>query len=104
MAGSSAPLDSRGNVENLLLKLKEGQDVLRRSIKELKPPVEVTATTQNILERQKLEKLSRDSMTIKLDKVADFPRKRARIQQLTPEYEVRKCKNGRFVAMGTGSS
>ena len=88
MAGrDSPPLVCQG-IEGLLLKLKQGQDVLRKSISELKPPAEVIAATRNVLEQQKQERACRDSLTIKLDKVADFPRKRARLQQLTPDYEV----------------
>ena len=84
-------MEAGRSIEGLLLKLKQGQDVLRRSINELKPSAEVTAATQNILDQHKLEKISRDSLMKKLDKVADFPRKRARIDQLTPDYEVGKA-------------
>ncbi len=88
MAGSESSSESCRSIEGLLLKLKQGQDVLRRSINELKPPAETTTATENILDQQKLERICRDSLMVKLDKVADFPRKRARLQQLTPDYEV----------------
>ena len=88
MAGvSGSPKPSR-TCQGLLEKLKQGQDVLRRSIKGIKPPVELAAASRQILGQRKLESLSRDSLTIALDRTSKLPRKRARLQQLSPGYEV----------------
>ena len=72
----------------LLSKLKKGQDVLWRTIENLKPSEERVAETQMALSKRKLDRRSRDSLTVAIEAVDRVPRKRARVRQLTPEYEV----------------
>lgn len=74
--------------QRLLLKLQKGQDDLKRSIENIKPPGKMAATTLALLSKRKLESRCRDSLTIDLTRTSHLPRKRARLQQLTPEYEV----------------
>jgi hypothetical protein len=76
--------------QGLLRKLKQGQNVLKKSIENIKPPTEVTAASRKMLSQRKLENRCRDSLTISLDRTSKFPKKRARLQLLSPEYEVRK--------------
>lgn len=85
--GYSSPEPSEA-CQGLLLQLKRGQDVLKKSIENIKPPVAVSAATQQLLSKRKLESRCRDSLTINLNRVDKLPTKRARLQQLTPEYEV----------------
>ena len=91
MAGRGTAMEKGRRMEGLLLKLREGQDALKKSMEELKPLPEhgvlVAEDTRHLLDVQKLEKISRDSLMRKLDKVADFPRKRARLDQLTVNFE-----------------
>lgn len=84
--GYSSPEPS-GACQSLLLQLKKGQDVLKRSIENIKPPVAVSAASQQLLSKRKLESRCRDSLTINLNRVDKLPTKRARLQQLTPDYE-----------------
>lgn len=86
--GVGTPSKPSKTCQGLLLKLKNGQDVLKKSIESIKPPVEVAAASRQMLSQRKLESRCRDSLTISLDKTSKFPKKRARLQQLTPEYEV----------------
>lgn len=85
-----AGIGPNDSCQSLLRKLKQGQGALRMSITSIKPPLEVSSASNKILSERKLEKQRRDSMTIQLDKVRKLPKKRARLQQLSPEYEVRK--------------
>ena len=84
-----AGVDSNDSCQTLLRKLKKGQGALRMSISSINPPSEVTSASNKVLRERKLAKQHRDSMTIQLDKVRKLPKKRARLQQLSPEYEVR---------------
>lgn len=91
MAGiSAAPGSAQPSktCQGLLEKLKQGQDVLRKSIEGIKPPVRLAAASRRMLGQRKLEGLSRDSLTVSLDRTSNLPRKRARLQQLSPGYEV----------------
>ena len=88
MAARSGNSPSSRACESLLLKLKKGQDVLRKSIENLKPPKEVVSSTESMLNKRKLDRHCRDSLTIKLDRVSDFPKKRARVLHLTPDNKV----------------
>jgi len=81
-------MSGNSSTKDLLSKLKKGQDVLRRTIENLKPTEERVAETQTLLAKRKMERLSRDSLTIAIDRVDKFPKKRARLRQLSPEYEV----------------
>lgn len=74
--------------KSLLRELNKGQNALRNSIMELQPPKDVTATSQKLLMARKLERRCRDSLTIDLSRISNIPKKRARLVQLTPEYEV----------------
>lgn len=87
MAGKNLAMEKGRSIEGLLLKLKKGQDALRKSIKKMKSLPEHTEGTIHTMDQQGLEKISRESLMKKLDKVADFPRKRARLDQLTVEFE-----------------
>lgn len=84
---SSSPKPSK-SCQSLLLKLKKGQDVLKKSIESINPPAEMAAASRRLLCKRRMESRCRDALTINLDRVSNFPRKRARLQQLTPEYEV----------------
>lgn len=85
MAGTS----SRRTCEGLLSKLKQGQNVLKKSIENIQVPSKMAATSQGLLSKRKLENRCRDSLTIDLSRTSNFPKKRARLQQLSPDYEVR---------------
>ncbi len=85
MAARSPPSKA---CQGLLLKLKKGQDVLRRGIENLKPPVETVMATQNMLEQRRLDRHCRDSLTVRLDRASDFPKKRARVVHLATNNEV----------------
>ena len=74
--------------KDLLSKLRKGQDVLRQSIENLKPPEERVVNTDSMLSKRTLDRRCRDSLTISFDSVSNLPKKRARTRQLTPEYEV----------------
>lgn len=72
----------------LLSKLMKGQDALKQSIENLIPPEERVANTRRKLSKRKLDRECRDSLTISIDSVNNLPKKRARMRQLTPDYEV----------------
>ncbi len=72
----------------LLAELKKGQHALWKTIENLKPSEERMAETQTALVKRKLDRISRDSLTVAIDGVDKVPRKRARLRQLSPEYEV----------------
>lgn len=87
MAGLS-PYKPSKTCQELVHQLRKGQDVLKRSIENINPPVEVAAASRQMLSQRKLDSRYRECLTISLDRVSKLPKKRARLQQLTPEYQV----------------
>ena len=81
-------MSGKSPTKDLLSKLREGQEVLWRTIENLKPSEERMAEVQTLLTKRKMDRLSRDSLTIAIDRVDKLPKKRARLRQLSPEYEV----------------
>lgn len=73
---------------DLLSKLKEGQGILKKSIENIQASPRTAATSQALLRQRKFDGHCRDSLTVDLNRASNFPKKRARLQQLSPAYEV----------------
>ena len=61
---------------------------MKKSIENIQASPRLAATSQALLSQRKFDSRCRDSLTIDLSRTSNFPKKRARLQQLSPEYEV----------------